>query len=59
MSTENTKTENEQYTFFQIILIWLGAGLPMWLLGWVAYPALSEGISVTDAGLLRQAPILA
>ena len=25
----------------------------MWLLGWVAYPALSKGLSTTDAGLLR------
>jgi hypothetical protein len=25
----------------------------MWLLGWVAYPALSAGLPPLDAGLLR------
>ena len=43
----------EQYTLWQIFLVWLGAGVPMWLLGWVAYPALSKELSTTDAGLMR------
>lgn len=42
-----------QYTLWQILGIWLAAGAPMWLLGWVAYPALSVGLSPVDAGLLR------
>jgi membrane protease YdiL (CAAX protease family) len=42
-----------QYTLWQILGIWLAAGAPMWLLGWVAYPALSAGLSAIDAGLLR------
>ena len=42
-----------QYTLWQILGIWLAAGAPMWLLGWVAYPALSPGLSAIDAGLLR------
>jgi uncharacterized protein len=42
-----------QYTLWQILGIWLAAGAPMWLLGWVAYPALSTGLSAIDAGLLR------
>jgi hypothetical protein len=42
-----------QYTLWQIFVIWLSAGAPMWLLGWVAYPALSKGLSTIDAGLLR------
>ncbi|HSG41931.1 MAG TPA: CPBP family intramembrane glutamic endopeptidase [Anaerolineales bacterium] len=53
MQTEKTTSANEQYTLWQIFLIWLGAGAPMWLLGWVAYPALSKGLSITDAGLMR------
>jgi CAAX protease family protein len=43
----------DQYTLWQILGIWLAAGAPMWLLGWVAYPALSAGLPPTDAGLLR------
>ncbi len=52
----NTKTPNQsgdQYSLVKILGIWLAAGLPMWLLGWVAYPVLSAGLSLTDAGLLR------
>jgi membrane protease YdiL (CAAX protease family) len=33
--------------------IWLAAGLPMWLLGWLAFPALNKGLDTTAAGLLR------
>jgi uncharacterized protein len=43
----------DQYTIWQILGIWLAAGIPMWLLGWVAYPALSMGLAPLDAGLLR------
>ena len=52
----NNSTEiqsNDQYSLAKILGIWLVAGLPMWLLGWVAYPALSKGLSTTDAGLMR------
>jgi membrane protease YdiL (CAAX protease family) len=53
MAIEKTTSVNEQYTFRQIFFIWLSAGVPMWLLGWVAYPTLSKGLSITDAGLIR------
>jgi len=42
-----------QYTLWQILVIWFAAGAPMWLLGWVAYPAMSASLSPVDAGLLR------
>jgi hypothetical protein len=42
-----------QYTLWQVLGIWLAGGAPIWLLGWVAYPALSAGRSAADAGLLR------
>jgi membrane protease YdiL (CAAX protease family) len=42
-----------QYVLWQIIGIWLAAGAPTWLLGWVAYPAMSAGLPPVDAGLLR------
>lgn len=43
----------KQYTLWQVFGIWLAGGAPMWLLGWVAYPAMSAGLSAVDAGLLR------
>ena len=46
-------TRKDQYTLWQILGIWLAAGAPMWLLGWVAYPAMSAGLSLVDARLLR------
>jgi membrane protease YdiL (CAAX protease family) len=48
-----TTGKQDQYALWQILAIWLAAGAPMWLLGWVAYPALSAGLSPVDAGLLR------
>jgi hypothetical protein len=49
----STVSRKEQYTLWQILGIWLAAGAPMWLLGWVAYPALSAGLPPLEAGLLR------
>jgi membrane protease YdiL (CAAX protease family) len=48
----STSVKN-QYTLPQILAIWFAAGAPMWILGWVAYPALSAGLAPLDAGLLR------
>ena len=42
-----------QYTIGQILGIWLAAGAPMWILGWLVYPALSRNLTPVDAGLLR------
>ena len=53
MFAKETTSKKDQYTLLQILGIWLAAGVPMWLLGWVAYPALSAGLSSTEAGLLR------
>jgi membrane protease YdiL (CAAX protease family) len=50
LSTTSTK---EQYTIWKILGIWLAAGAPMWLLGWVAYPAMSADLPPVDAGMLR------
>ncbi len=46
-------SEKGQYTLWQVLGIWLAAGAPMWLLSWVAYPAMSTGLSPINAGLLR------
>ena len=43
----------DQYALWQIIGIWLAAGAPMWLLGWIVYPAMSLGLPPTEATLLR------
>jgi membrane protease YdiL (CAAX protease family) len=45
--------ETSQYTLSQIVGIWLAAGAPMWILGWLVYPALSQNLTPVDAGLLR------
>ncbi len=45
--------EKAQYTLWQIIGIWLAAGLPMWILGWIIYPSMSRDLTAVDAGLLR------
>jgi membrane protease YdiL (CAAX protease family) len=45
--------EKGQYTLGQMIGIWLAAGAPMWALGWLVYPALSQNLTSVEAGLLR------
>lgn len=50
---ELTNSAKKQYALWQIVGIWLAAGAPMWLVGWLVYPALSVGLSVLEAGLLR------
>ena len=50
---EVTISVKKQYALWQILGIWLAAGAPMWLLGWLVYPALSVGLPNLEAGLLR------
>ncbi|MGZ9166980.1 MAG: CPBP family intramembrane glutamic endopeptidase [Anaerolineales bacterium] len=45
--------EKGQYTLSQILVIWLAAGAPMWILGWLVYPSLNQNLTAVDAGLLR------
>ena len=45
--------EKDQYSLWQILGTWLVGGAPMWILGWMIYPILSQNLSVVDAGLLR------
>jgi membrane protease YdiL (CAAX protease family) len=45
--------EKGQYNLWQILGIWLAGGAPIWLLGWVVYPAMSAGLQTVEAGLLR------
>jgi len=42
-----------QYALWQIIGIWLAAGAPMWILGWLVHPAMSPGLPSTESTLLR------
>ncbi len=53
LQTPAINSKIDQYTLGQVLGIWLVAGAPMWLLSWVAYPALSAGLSAIDASLLR------
>jgi len=50
---EASTSMEKQYALWQIIGIWLAAGAPMWLLGWLVYPALSVNLPNLEAGLLR------
>ena len=50
---EVSTSMKKQYAIWQIIGIWLLAGTPMWLLGWLVYPALSVGLPNLEARLLR------
>lgn len=45
--------QKDRYSLWLILGIWLAAGIPPWILGWIAYPALSTGLPVIEAGLLR------
>jgi membrane protease YdiL (CAAX protease family) len=54
-----TSSKKDQYRLWQVIGIWLVGSAPMWLLSWVAYPAMSAGLSPVDAGLLRMKLMLA
>ena len=39
-----SEQEKGQYTLWQILVIWLAAGVPMWILGWLVYPFLSQNL---------------
>jgi len=45
--------EKGQYSLWQILSVWLAAGAPMWVLGWLVYPVLSRDLTAVDAALLR------
>ena len=47
----STSAKN-QYTLWQILGIWLAGGILLWIFGWVVHPALSQGLSALDRGLL-------
>ena len=51
--TQRNNVNNKQYSLLQIIGIWLAAGVPMWVLGWLVYPAVAEGKDMADAGMWR------
>ena len=47
----STSAKN-QYALWQILGIWLAGGAPLWIIGWVVHPALSQGLPELDTGLL-------
>ncbi len=42
------------HALWQILGIWLAGGAPMWLFAWLLYPALRQGLSPMDGGLLYE-----
>jgi membrane protease YdiL (CAAX protease family) len=52
-SMDRTHAEQtDQYTLWQILGIWLAGGAPLWIFGWLVHPALRQGLSALDTGLL-------
>lgn len=48
-----TATQSEdQYSLGKILGIWLVGGAPLWIFGWLIHPALSQGLSAMEQGLL-------
>lgn len=48
----STSREDNQYTLWQIIGIWLAGGALLWFFAWVIHPAMSQGLLAMDRGLL-------
>ena len=47
-----TTAEKGQYSLWQILGIWLAGGAPIWILAWLVYPALRQGLTGVEGGLL-------
>jgi len=48
----STNYEKGQYTLWQILGIALAAGAPFWILAWLIFPVLRQGLSAVEGGLL-------
>ena len=44
--------EKGQYTLWQILGIWLAGGAPIWILAWLVFPVVRQGLAAVDSGLL-------
>ena len=51
MANSTATHTNDQYALAKMLGIWSLGGAPMWILGWLVYPAISKGLTVADAGL--------
>ena len=52
LQEHSTTGEKGQYTLWQILGIWLAGGAPIWILAWLVFPALQQGLPAVDSGLL-------
>jgi membrane protease YdiL (CAAX protease family) len=52
LQERSTTDEKGQYTLWQMLGIWLVGGAPIWILAWLVYPALRQGLAAMDAGQL-------
>jgi membrane protease YdiL (CAAX protease family) len=52
LQEHSTSYGHDQYTLWQMLGIWLAAGVPLWIFGWVVYPVLSQGHPAFERGLL-------
>jgi len=52
MQEHSTSREQGQYTLWQILGIALAGGAPFWILAWLIFPTLRQGLSGVEGGLL-------
>jgi len=52
MNNSTATQTNGQYSLAKILGIWLLGGAPLWILGWLVFPALSRELNAVDSGLL-------
>ena len=52
LQERSTSYGHDQYTLWQMLGIWLAAGVPLWIFGWVVFPVLSQGLPAFERGLL-------
>jgi membrane protease YdiL (CAAX protease family) len=52
LQEHSTTAEKGQYSLWQILGIWLAGGAPFWILAWLIFPVLRQGLSAVEGGLL-------
>ena len=52
MNNSTSAQTNGQYSLAKILGIWLLAGAPLWIFGWLVHPRMVQGLKPVDGGLL-------
>ena len=59
MNNSTATQTNGQYSLAKILGIWMLAGAPLWIFGWLVHPRLVQGLNPVDGGLLWMKLMLA